>query len=261
MLGVPSDASEGLRVGTLEIGIPGEETADPAVRVRSGVVAYPSDSSYASAAQVTRDGSLRALVVIEGDDAPTEFRYPIDGATHLVRNPDGTVSVMQHELSVSVVASPWAVDANGSPVRTDFRIEGTALVQVVFHEGAAYPVVADPKFTWGWVTGTIYFNRAETATIAAAGWGATGMTSVCALVGVPGGPITVAALAASCFIFSASIVYAAGVANNSRPQKCLKIKVTPTVYGPWLDPGSHTDAAMCYGLRGFGSGIGSIVGR
>ena len=33
---------------------------------------------------------------------------------------------------------------------------------LVDHRGAAYPVVADPKFTWGIFSGTLYFTRGET---------------------------------------------------------------------------------------------------
>jgi hypothetical protein len=40
-------------------------------------------------------------------------------------------------------------------------------VQHVDTRGAEFPVVADPKYTWGWVTGTIYFNKVETKKFAA----------------------------------------------------------------------------------------------
>ncbi len=63
---------------------------------------------------------------------------------------------------VAGVAPAWALDASGQPVPTRYRIEGTTLVQVIDHHGAAYPVVGDPKYTWGWVTGTVYLNRNET---------------------------------------------------------------------------------------------------
>lgn len=45
---------------------------------------------------------------------------------------------------VTAVAPAWALDANGESVPTQYRIEGTTLVQVIDHHGATYPVVGDP---------------------------------------------------------------------------------------------------------------------
>ncbi|WP_282847829.1 DUF4258 domain-containing protein [Microbacterium oxydans] len=39
---------------------------------------------------------------------------------------------------------PWAKDASGASVPTFYGITGSTLTQVVQHQGAAYPVVADP---------------------------------------------------------------------------------------------------------------------
>jgi hypothetical protein len=45
---------------------------------------------------------------------------------------------------VGGIEAPWARDADGRAVPTEYRIEGDSLVQTVRHQGAAYPVVADP---------------------------------------------------------------------------------------------------------------------
>jgi hypothetical protein len=65
-----------------------------------------------------------------------------------------------------------------------------------------YPVTVDPHFTWGWVTGTIYFNRQETALFAAG----TGLTSkMASLLPAPWGTVlsvyaaVLTAVAASAF--------------------------------------------------------------
>jgi hypothetical protein len=63
------------------------------------------------------------------------LRSTVDGGAEVVGS-DGVV--------VTSVAPPWAVDANGASVSTRYRIEGTALVQVIDHHGAACPVVGDP---------------------------------------------------------------------------------------------------------------------
>jgi hypothetical protein len=111
------------------------------------------------------DGGLQVLVVIDGADAPSEYRFDMSvpaGAT-LVATADGGAEVVGADGQVVAgVAPAWALDADGQPVPTRYRIEGTTLVQVIDHHGAAYPVVGDPKYTWGWVTGTVYLNRNET---------------------------------------------------------------------------------------------------
>ena len=80
-------------------------------------------------------------------------------------------------------------------------------------------VTPDVKFTWGWITGTVYFNRRETKLIAAYGGAAGYLASLLGpwgvLVGSHIGAITAVASYAS------------------STGRCLKIKVpaiTPGVY-------------------------------
>lgn len=131
------------------------------------------------------------------------------------------------------MAAPWATDANGNDVATHYEVVDGSLVQVVDHRssGVAYPVVADPQITTiNWFQTRIRWNRAETATIAAAGWGATGLTAVGAAAGTAiGGPIGAAAFGAACLAAAGSGVYAAGVAQNSKPKKCVQLTITSTV--------------------------------
>ncbi len=63
------------------------------------------------------------------------------------------------------VAAPWAVDANEQRVPTSYVVEGDVLVQRVDHSGAAYPVVADPKVTFGWYI-YVRWNKTETKNFA-----------------------------------------------------------------------------------------------
>ena len=62
--------------------------------------------------------------------------------------------------------APWALDADGNTVPTHFEVDGDTITQIVeTDETTAYPVVADPHFTWGWLSGTVYFNKWETLTL------------------------------------------------------------------------------------------------
>lgn len=97
-------------------------------------------------------GGVQELIAIERSDAPNEFAFPLalpTGAV-LVAADDGSAAIVDssgHE--VAAIAAPWAKDAAGRAVPTSYRLDGSTLIQVVEHEGATYPVVADPSFTWG----------------------------------------------------------------------------------------------------------------
>jgi len=242
---LPVDPSEPLVfggvAGEIGVGLPAVAGVGDGVVDESGAVVYESGAGSVSlAAQATVDGGLQVLVVIDGADAPSEYRFDMSvpaGAT-LVATADGGAEVVGADgQAMAGVAPAWALDASGQPVPTRYRIEGTTLVQVIDHHGAAYPIVGDPNIDFDWDRVTAYFTPAETKTIASAGWGATGTATVCALVGSGlGGPLGAAAIGGLCLAQSGSIVYTAGVAMNSG--KCLKVaKYHPQL---WLSPGSYT---------------------
>ena len=109
--------------------------------------------------------SLRAIMVIDGPDAPTAFPFDLSlaGGASLQMQDDGSVVVLDDAGEVTlVVQAPWAVDATGTDIPTSFTVDGTTLTQHVEHAGAAYPVNADPVLDWGYLSGTVYFNRNET---------------------------------------------------------------------------------------------------
>jgi hypothetical protein len=186
---MPRDPAEGLSLTTatgasIEIGLPGAESAEDGVRQTSGHVVYADAApDVAVAAQATPDGGLRALVVIDGPLAPKEYRFAlgIPAGSSLAPGADGGARVLASDGGVlAFVAAPWAVDADGTPVETDYRIDGSTLVQRVEHVGARYPVVADPKITFGWSV-YLYMTGAEIASLGSAlvvGGGAAGI-AVC----------------------------------------------------------------------------------
>ena len=168
---IPVDPSGQISVqaesGTsIDIGIPGAASAKNAVVADDGTVVYTEalpDTSIA--AQALANGDVRALINIDGSAAPTEFAFPVDipGDGGLTLNDDGSVDVWDEDGStVALIASPWAVDADGTSLHTYFDVDGETLVQVIDHEGATYPVVADPSFQFycGDVTCTLRFSRA-----------------------------------------------------------------------------------------------------
>jgi hypothetical protein len=87
------------------------------------------------------------VTVIKNDGAPSEFSYPIDvpaGGRMTIGQDGGVLVVDARGLPRGGLAAPWAKDNQGRNVATHYELRRDAVVQVVAHHGAAYPVVADP---------------------------------------------------------------------------------------------------------------------
>ncbi|MFI8890807.1 DUF4258 domain-containing protein [Streptomyces paradoxus] len=132
----------------LRLTLPGSADAQ-ATTSASGTVVYPGAGEDVDlAVQPNRDG-VRALITLKDADAPTEFRFPLglpaDAATETLE--DGSVLVTRGEEYLGTFDAPWAKDARGEAVPTEYRVEGGALVQTVRPgPGTAFPVVADPAW-------------------------------------------------------------------------------------------------------------------
>ena len=219
-IAISLDMEDGLSMARddgLELGLqlPGDRGTRGALS-QDGTVVYedPLLSTHVTA-RADLEG-VQASLVIEDAMAPSTFRFPVELPSGYALTLDTTGVVRITDANGVVAASfeaPWAVDASGAAVPTSYSVEGTTLVQHVAHAGAADPVVADPKFTWGWVTGTVYFSRRETNVIASGGTGATGLLALATGVG-----------AAAVGVYAS---YATYVYNQNH---CLKIKIT--AWGP-----------------------------
>ncbi len=136
-------------------------------------------------------GGTRALINIDNAGAPEQYRFPMGGdVAQLVENADGSAAAYDADgVLVGGFAAPWARDAAGQPVRTDFTVDGTTLVQTVHHReaGIQYGVTADPFWLglaikacqrvgcWKWMPGYVrneYMYGHITASVRAflAGW-------------------------------------------------------------------------------------------
>ena len=95
---------------------------------------------------------VQTLIRIADEAAPTEYAFSFDLAegNSLALQPDGSVFVNDTTgLPSALIDVPWAFDANGAPVPTSFRIDGTTVVQVIDTSGvSAFPVIADPDLWW-----------------------------------------------------------------------------------------------------------------
>ncbi|MBK6041193.1 hypothetical protein [Streptomyces sp. MBT55] len=150
----------------VRIGLAGARPV-PGVRSDAGTVAYADvKDSTDLAVQPAADGGVRTLVTLKDASAPSEYRFPLELGKDSALAEDGSGGYLitrgagDHKLVVGTIDAPWATDAAGRPVPTDYRLEGATLVQTVTPSSeTAFPVVADPKLTYG---AGIYFNATGT---------------------------------------------------------------------------------------------------
>ncbi|MDX3584348.1 hypothetical protein [Streptomyces europaeiscabiei] len=211
---------------TLGVSLPGSGLGT-AQQTDSGTIYYDATAATsATAVQLTSDGSVRALVDIKKSTAPSEYRFDLDlpaGASLVENTENNTIEVVQEMDAADVpgelleqnagdeetepgtvdfdgdgdgrinvvmgqVEAPWAKDALGNPVPTEYRIEGDTIVQsVAFTGDTTFPVVADPKISYGRYV-YVRFGRSEVKAVDSKGGilGVTAaMTFMCNRIPVP----------------------------------------------------------------------------
>jgi hypothetical protein len=147
---LPASANDAAAVttpaGTLTMEVPAEGR-DLNRHDNSTAVFEGTGEDTAIAVQATEAG-VRALVHIESADAPERFEFPIGGDVSTVRlTADGGAEALDADGAlIATAAPPWATDATGDAVPTDYEIDGTTLVQIVMHRQGDYDygIVADP---------------------------------------------------------------------------------------------------------------------
>jgi hypothetical protein len=169
--GVTITTSSGARIG---IGVPNADTARRAATSTGGTTVYLNPASNtATSVQVTTDGGVRQLFTLNDSSAPVDYPVPLTlpAGAQLVSNDAGGYDIVARSAlggaePIASIAAPWATDAGGRSLPTRYSVSGDVLTQHIDTRNARFPVVADPHYTWGWISGTVYFNRSETARIA-----------------------------------------------------------------------------------------------
>lgn len=236
------------------IPLPKDVSASRAVSVSSGTTVFVADGGDADVTVQPLPDGARVSTVIDSDTMDRFFEYELPENVEAEPLADGRLELTQPVLDASdhspqdvsvvigYVQPAWAVDALGNEVKTNYEVRDGVLTQhVITDEKTVYPVVADPQWSLtAWNQFRVRWNRAETDTIASGGWAATGVTAVCAAAGTAaGGPAGAAAAGATCLAITGSAVYTAGVAQNSRPRRCLELYMTylpgiPPTWAPWF---------------------------
>lgn len=210
---------------TLGLGLPETKNVTGA-KAGDGTVIYPDAAKSTDiAVQPTTDGGARALVTLKDHRAATTQRFDLSLPKGAELAPDGTGGYEILKLldgggmaSMGSIKAPWAKDANGKDVPTSYRLAGSTLIQQIdTAKDTAFPVVADPKWTWGNVTGTVYLNRKETNKLALG----AGLSTV---LGALSGPLAIPGIVTAA---SASYWYNEGA--------CVKIKYGMGWFGPFAN--------------------------
>ena len=99
-------------------------------------------------------GGARMITILGSIHERTNYDFVVTLAAKQEINlsEGGGVSITDSMGEVDMtIPPPWAYDASGSVVASDYSLEGTTLTLNI-HPGssAVYPIIADPVFTWGW---------------------------------------------------------------------------------------------------------------
>lgn len=117
----------------------------------------------------TSNSGFAVAAELESVNSPHQLRFDVsipEGA-FLVLTEEGSIDVVGKDgFTLGTFATPWAVDTNGSDVATSYSLDGNTIVQTVDPVARGlYPVIADPTFDWGWVSGTVYLTLDETSAV------------------------------------------------------------------------------------------------
>ena len=161
------DTSTGEVTTTLEgvarLYLPATDAHDDKSVVSDNSLVVYAGNSYDIALDASQEG-FAAYVVVRDENAPVsyEFGHDLPAGFKLSEDGEGGIEVLNpRQEVVGVIAAPWAVDANGVEVQTEYKLRGGVLVQTVNHVGAAYPVLADPEYSYGWAVYARWHDLAE----------------------------------------------------------------------------------------------------
>lgn len=154
---VPESLDEPITIGDLTLDVPSEPGAEAAV-TKTGDVVVPSANEGAELIIQELDisslnfeaAAARTLITIESREVDPLFQFTPEvpeGGSLNMDSETGSVIAYDGDGNISsIIAPPWAYDAEGAEVPTWFEVEDGHVYQYVDHLSRqfAYPIVADP---------------------------------------------------------------------------------------------------------------------
>ncbi len=101
---------------------------------------------------LARAEGVQALSVLKEGSSTAEFEFTVPNAATVVPSNGGydvMIDVEDINITIAHVAAPWAVDAEGVSLPTEYTFANGVITQTVDTTGATFPVVADPMITLG----------------------------------------------------------------------------------------------------------------
>lgn len=187
-VGAVGTTIDGIQVG---LNVPNAERG-----LRNADGAVVAAGRYTDSVVRPAPGGLQALTVIRNSAAPDSYTYTLTDASFEISG-EGVVTVTRGGRTIGMVAPPWAVDAVGNKVPTHYEVHDGALVQIVNHRGATYPVVADPSISFGWYV-YVRYSKSEVQQISITATQAGNMAALaltCYLLGLANPALSVVCMA------------------------------------------------------------------
>lgn len=202
---IPKRSDQVVRVGGdtgVAVTLPGDGAKGRVAR--DGTVVYGKEDGVQVAVQADDTGT-RIHTVFDSKKAVDDVTYALSDVTPELES-DGSVTLYRTsddgsiQVSVAYVEAPWAADAKGKALETEYRVEGNAIVQeVTTTKDTVFPVVSDPRFQGdcGIITCTVRFDRARSKSLGNYGGDYNAViTLLAAGIGSLGGPPAAIALGA-----------------------------------------------------------------
>lgn len=155
------------------VNVPSENTGITLNGNTATPFAYGPAEIIGSAAAIPQSGGVKVEQVIHQGDA-TSYSYTVSLPAWYYLAPQttgayaGSIAItdawgrpLNSTDVYGWIAAPTATDANGNAVPTSYSVSGNTITQTTNTSGVtAWPVVADPEVTFGWVI-YLYFNHSD----------------------------------------------------------------------------------------------------
>ena len=134
--------------GNITVGIPNQNQYDSVDQIDDKLV-YTGKNSKTDIVVESVDGGFRQIINIKDSSAPDTYDFPVELETSekIVLNEDGSALVKKANGQTKLtILKPWAKDANGKDLKTEYQIFGNNLRQTIDFKDAVFPVTADPAW-------------------------------------------------------------------------------------------------------------------
>jgi hypothetical protein len=119
----------------------------------SGITTFATDTKDVARYVAENEAGVQVLTAYAKPQASYESRttFNLPEGTTPVERENGDWYLRSGTQTTGVILAPWARDAAGKELATEYRWEGSTLVQSVdVPASATFPVVADPAWTYTW---------------------------------------------------------------------------------------------------------------